>query len=114
MRDQALKSSATLRLMERTLFVIFGMSVLLALLFVAGNYQGFTDRTQLQVLRVLQFFASGVTIGSLVTILGRVIAALRMQTWAPLLRAAGQLVIGIMAASLAFGSSTLLVLFQPL
>lgn len=114
MRDQVVTYLHTLRLMERALFVVFGMAVLLALLFVAGNYQDFTDRTQLQVLQVLQFFASGVTVGSGVTVVGRLVAATQARSGRLFARALGQLLIGVLSASLAFGSSGLLVLFQPL
>gem|GEM_PF-3575001 len=100
--------------MERTVILAFGVAIVLALMFVAGNYQGFSDVTQLQVLRVLQTLSGAVTLAAAAVSVMHGIEAAVYRRWRYAVRVVGYLVVSGIALTLAIGSSGLLVLFQPL
>ncbi|MFO8043991.1 MAG: hypothetical protein R6U25_12370 [Alkalispirochaeta sp.] len=100
--------------MERTVILVFGVSLLLGLMFIAGNYQSFADTTQLQLLRVLQGLSGAVTLGAVAVAVLIGIDAIRTRVLRPLLRSAVYLAVSGVSLGLAVGSSSLLVLFRPL
>lgn len=114
MQDQGSIIRQTTRLMERTVILVFGVSLLLGLMFIAGNYQNFADTTQLQLLRVLQGLSGAVTLGAVVVALLMIVDAIRTRVLRPLLLSVVYLVVSGVSLGLAVGSSSLLVLFRPL
>lgn len=100
--------------MERTVILVFGVSLLLGLMFVAGNYQSFADTTQLQLLRVLQGFSAAVALGAAIVAVLLLIDAIRTRVFRLLFRSAVYLAVSGVSLGLAVGSSSLLVLFRPL
>jgi hypothetical protein len=83
-------------------------------MFVAGNYQGFADTTQLQILRVLQGMSGSVASGGVIVAGLFVFDAIRSRGARLLVRSAVYLVMSFVSFGLAVGSSSLLVLFRPL
>jgi len=114
MQDQERIITQTTRLMERTVVLVFGISLLLALMFVAGNYQEFADATQLQLLRALQGLSGSVVIGGIAVAVLTLVDAIRSRGPRLLIHAAASLVMSGVSFGLAVGSSSLLVLFRPL
>lgn len=113
MQDQGSIVRQTTQLMERTVILVFGVTLLLGLMFIAGNYQNFADTTQLQILRVLQGLSGAVTLGAVVVALLMIVDAIRTRVLRPLLRSVVYLAVSGMSLGLAVGSSSLLVLFRP-
>lgn len=96
------------------MILVFGVSLLLGLMFVAGNYQNFADSTQLQLLRVLQGLSGSVALGGLIVAGLVAFDALRYKMARLLIRSGVYVLVSIIAFGLAVGSSSLLVLFRPL
>ncbi len=114
MQDQERIISQTTRLMERTVVLVFGISLLLALMFVAGNYQEFADATQLQLLRALQGLSGSVVVGAAAVAVLKLVAAIQSPHRRLFIHAGLHLVMSGVSFVLALGSSSLLVLFRPL
>ncbi|HKK48586.1 MAG TPA: hypothetical protein VJ932_05785 [Alkalispirochaeta sp.] len=114
MQDQERIIAQTIRLMERTVILVFGISLLLALMFVAGNYQEFADATQLQLLRALQGLSGSVVVGGIMVAVLTLIEAIKSRGSALLVHTVANLVMSGVSFGLAVGSSSLLVLFRPL
>jgi len=94
--------------------LVFGISLLLALMFVAGNYQEFADATQLQLLRALQGLSGSVVVGGIMVAVLTLIEAIKSRGSALLVHTVANLVMSGVSFGLAVGSSSLLVLFRPL
>ncbi|MEX2443711.1 MAG: hypothetical protein WD492_08915 [Alkalispirochaeta sp.] len=114
MQDQGSVITQTTRLMERTVVLVFGVSLLLALMFLAGNYQEFSDATQLQLLTALQGLSGSVTLGGIIVVGLIVVDSIARRGPRLLVRTVVYLAISGVALGLAVGSSSLLVLFRPL
>lgn len=114
MQDQERIIPRTARLLERMVILVFGVSVVIALMFVAGNYQDFSDQTQLQLLLVLQAFSASVAIASIALVILLVMEVVGLRRYRRVWRAGGFLAVAVAAAGLAVGSSSLIVLLQPL
>lgn len=104
----------TTRLMERTVVLVFGICLVLALMFIAGNYQEFADTTQLQLLRALQGLSGASVVGGLVVAVLTTVDAIRHRGPRYLWHTAAGLMMSGISLGLAVGSSSLLVLFRPL
>lgn len=113
MQDQETIVQATTRIVERTVVLVAGVSITLALMFVAGNYQGFADGTQLQILTVLQVLSGALSIAAAVLVVLQVWAGIEAGSLRRILRAVLSVIVVALALSLAIGSTSLLVLFQP-
>jgi hypothetical protein len=114
MQDQERIIPRTARLLERMVILVFGVSVVIALMFVAGNYQDFSDQTQLQLLLVLQAFSASVAIAAIALVLLLVIEVVGLHRYRRAWRVGGFLFVAAASVGLAVGSSSLIVLLQPL
>ena len=114
MQDQATVLQRTFNLLERTVILGFGTLVVLALMFVAGNYQDFADQTQLRILWTLQALSGITSVSAAAAVLLVVLEVVRNRRWRLIWRILGFLVIAAVSVSLALGSTGLLVILQPL
>jgi hypothetical protein len=114
MQDQATVLQRTFNLLERTVILGFGTLVVLTLMFVAGNYQDFADQTQLRILWTLQALSGITSVTATSVVLLMVLELIRSRRWRLAWRSFVFLVIAAVSASLALGSTGLLVILQPL
>jgi len=101
------------RLFERALILVFTLSVVLALLYVVGNFQGFTDRTQVQLLQILQAAAGITTVAGGVSSILELFQLTLRRRWSTVLHLVLALLAGGIAATLTIGSSVILVVMRP-
>ncbi len=113
MQDQGTALYIATRLFERALILLFTISVVLALLYVVGNYQGFTDRTQTQLLQILQAASGITTVAGGVACIREVFQLTIDRRWKTGLHLVLALLAGVIAATLTFGSSMILVVMGP-
>jgi hypothetical protein len=108
-----------LGLFERFIILACGMTLTVAMLYVAGNYQGFSDTTQrylLEAARILSapsFVAIVLAFGAELTLMvlpGRSMTAIRIR-WVHI---TALLLAGLLVGTILVGSTTIIVLQQPL
>ena len=114
MQDQASVIRRSVNLLERAVILLFGTVLLLTVLFVAGNYQNFTDVTQLQLLGTLQTLSGVSTILTALTGALELAMTVRSRMWRGFWRAGALLVATIVSFGLTVGSSGILVFLRPL
>ncbi len=114
MQDQASVIRRSVDLLERAVILVFGTVLLLAVLFVAGNYQNFTDVTQLQLLGALQALSGVSTVLTALTGVLELVVTVRLREWRGLWRLGVLLVATVVSFGLTVGSSGILVFLRPL
>lgn len=103
-----------LNVFERLIVLVTGVTLVVSMLYVAGNYQEFSDSTQ-QVLLVTARFLGAVTVVSLVpAIVAEFLFITLGRRWSRLRRLAALVVAGLVVGSILLGSAAVLVLQQPL
>jgi hypothetical protein len=110
MQDQESILDIAIRFFERTLIFSFSMTLVLATLYVVGNYQEFTDRTQLQLLEIMQAIAAITTVGSLICAPLETILLISKRKWTYGVRLLLLAFIGIIAFGIVTGSSVIVVM----
>jgi hypothetical protein len=113
MQDQGTALYIATRLFERALILVFTISVVLALLYVVGNFQGFTDRTQVQLLQILQAAAGITTVAGGVSFILNLFQLTLHRRWSMAVHLILALLAGAIAATLTVGSSIILVVMRP-
>lgn len=110
MQDQESILDIAIRFFERALIFTFSMTLVLAVLYVVGNYQEFTDRTQFQLLAIMQAIAGITTVGALVGVPLEMILFITERRWRSVVRIVVLIVIGIVTFGVVTGSSVILVM----
>ena len=110
MQDQESILGIAIRFFERAIIFVFCMTLVLASLYVVGNYQEFTDGTQFQLLEIMQAIAAITTVGALIGLPMEVLLLITERKWSAigrilLLGAAVVITFGIVT-----GSSVILVM----
>jgi hypothetical protein len=99
-------------LVERTFIVLIAATLLLSMLYVAGNFQRFASGTQVQLLIALQAVAAIATVMAPLAGILEVIVMVRTRTFRGLWRLVGLVAGGAVSLSFVLGSSTILVLMN--
>lgn len=108
-----------LGLFERLIIVASGMTLTAAMLYVAGNYQGFSDATQRYLLEVTRLFAAPSLVAIILAFGMELLVAIlpdrpHGRSGARLLRIVSLLLTGIVVGTILVGSTTIIVLQLPL
>ena len=108
-----------LGLFERLIILASGMTLIMAMLYVAGNYQEFSDATQRYLLEATRFFSAPSLVAIIVACGAELVVMVlpgRAHTgvgarWA---RIATLVLTGVIVGAILVGSTTIIVLQQPL
>ena len=114
MQDQASVIRRSVNLLERAVVLLFGTVLLLTVLFVAGNYQNFTDVTQLQLLGTLQSLSGVSTVLTALTVVLELVVIVQSREWRIFWRLGVLVVVTVVSFGLTVGSSGILVFLRPL
>lgn len=110
MQDQESILDISIRFFERALTFTFSMTLILAALYVVGNYQEFADRTQFQLLEIMQAVAAITTVGGLVGIPLETILLVTERKWSTVGRILLLVIAVIITFGIVTGSSVILVM----
>lgn len=102
-----------LQLYERIVTLGISIVVLLALLFVAGNYQDFSDTTQEALLAAMQILSGVVLVAALLSLAGEIAGLLVIRRWGRLVMVAWLVIVVVVSTSVLVGSTGVLVLQRP-
>lgn len=114
MQDQERALNIALRMLERVIIFSFAMTILIAVIYVAGNYQEFIDETQLQLLEIMQAIAAITTVASILAIVFELGQLFFVPRWSGVMRLVLLVIAGIIALSVTLGSSGILVMLSPI
>ena len=89
------------------------MSLVLALLYVVGNYQGFTDRTQLQLLRAMQGISGIGTVAAGVAFLLELVLLIMRRRFVTVVHLVVIVCAGTVMFGLTLGSTGILIFLEP-
>jgi len=112
MQDQETSFLQTIRLFERTVFLIAAISLVLGFLYLAGNYQDFGVATLRQLLFVLQAISAIGAIGAVLSVLGEIGGSIHSRSGGFVIRVLFLLILGIGLAAIAAGTTGLLVFLE--
>ncbi|SIQ97461.1 hypothetical protein SAMN05920897_12031 [Alkalispirochaeta americana] len=85
-----------------------------ALLYVAGNYQAFSQETQTYLLRLIQYLGAFSGLTALLAFAGELVLVVSRREWRRLYRLAGLVLTVFLVGALFLGSSAIIVLQKPL
>lgn len=89
------------------------MAMVLALLYVVGNYQGFTDRTQLQLLQAMQGISGIATVAAVVAFVLEGVLLVMHRRLVTVIHLVLIVAAGVAMFGLTLGSSGILVFLEP-
>lgn len=112
MQDQETSFLQTVRLFERTVFLLTAVSLVLGFLYLAGNYQEFEVATLRQLLFGLQAISATGAIGAFLSVLGELGGLFRRSGRSGIVRVLFLLVLGAGLGVLATGTTGLLVFLE--
>jgi hypothetical protein len=113
MQDQESGLYRATRLFERAVILVFSVMGLVTFFYIAGNYQNFTDRTQLQLLTTMQSAGGMASIGSVIGVALELVILVLYRRVKTVIRIALLLLGGGISLGITIGSSGLLVFLGP-
>lgn len=102
-----------LNLIERGMLVATGVTLVVSMLYVAGNYQDFSSETQNYLLYAMQRLSGGIVVSVLLLVTAELLMALFLRRSHRLRRIAVLLVTGVVIGSILLGATSIIVLQQP-
>lgn len=113
MQDQESVFYKVTILFERAVILIISVMAIATFFYVAGNYQNFADRTQLQLLAMMQFAGGVAAVGSAIGIVFELGVLAVYRKAGTVLRIALLVLGGGISLGITIGSTGLLVFLGP-
>lgn len=103
-----------LNIFERLIVVATGMTLVVSMLYVAGNYQDFSEATQEFLLLAARSLGAAAFVAIIPAALVEAVVIIVRRRWNRVFRAAVLVLAGIVTGSVLLGSAAILVLQKPL